>query len=500
MPVDTLMLSLDTVIAASQMLGHKLEDRSGIRDAQDPRLLEAFQKASTIPLTDPAQQAMFLVAPLDILVAGEGDGKRFHLAETNGTGIGGLTNMPVPVIETILAGLTEMARDLSEPSPLVLVASSGLESSRHPRRNHLVYEKLLYAEALKRGFESRGGRARVLTMAQLADDPQAVRTDAPTVVLGYIKEYLNELTLGVDGRLGLFGRPVTAGVNDRFCLNVVSRFGGQVDLNRFVTMNRCFLAGADKGVAYDLLNEYARAHPSPFFPGYTDIGRADGRAALIAGVFDWLRRGRKVVIKPQGTGLGHGLDFFLDPDEPRDEVISRIDHSIRVTEHYYGAVGGAFPYTLCEFVDTSTIVRDGHPLHGHKYEVRVVVYRDGLSLRALPSIAKISSHGYDAAQPVRLSLINNITTSAEAKKREGMDFMLPLCSDETLALLGIRPEQIEEVCRFCTGYVRHILDQAQQRPERLGLPPGSQPSVRPTREARRVGAASVSERRAPAAP
>src|SRR5262249_53395443 len=156
------------------------------------------------------------------------------------------------------------------------------------------------------------------------------------------------------------GRPVTAGVNDRFCLNVLSRFGHQVDLNRFATLNRCFLAGADKGVAYGLLNEYARAHPDRPFPGHVEFVRVDGRAALITGVGDWLRRGRKVVIKPQGTGLGHGLEFFLDPDESMNDILAKIDHSIRLTEHYYGAVGGAFPYTLCEFVDACTIRRDGH--------------------------------------------------------------------------------------------------------------------------------------------
>ena len=52
----------DGVLNPVGMLGHKLEDRSRIRDAQDPRLLEAFQKASTVSLTDPAQRAMFVVA------------------------------------------------------------------------------------------------------------------------------------------------------------------------------------------------------------------------------------------------------------------------------------------------------------------------------------------------------------------------------------------------------------------------------------------------------
>src|SRR5262249_49775892 len=162
-----------------------------------------------------------------------------------------------------------------------------------------------------------------------------------------------------------------------------------------------------------------------------------------------------------------GLEFFLDLGEPPDDVVGKIDHSIRVTEHYYGAVGGAFPYTLCEFVNTCTVPESGHALSGHKYEVRVVVYRDGASLKAYPSIAKVSRQGYDADRPSKLSLINNITTSAEAKKREGVDFMLPLCNAETLDLLGIEPERVEVLCTHCTGYVRHILDRLQEEPERF---------------------------------
>src|SRR5207244_4085861 len=124
-----------------------------------------------------------LVAPLDVLVVNADGGKRFHIIETNGTGIGGLTNMPASVTAAVLAGLAESAEHLVEPNPLVLVASSGIESSKHPRQNHLIHEKVLYVEALRRGFEARGGSAKVLTMTRLAGDPAAVRTDRPTIVL-----------------------------------------------------------------------------------------------------------------------------------------------------------------------------------------------------------------------------------------------------------------------------------------------------------------------------
>ena len=470
MTPDPLSVSVDTLIAVAPMLGYALEDRARVRDAQDPDLVGRFQEASTRPLADATHRALFVVAPLDVLVVRGRGGKHFHIIETNGTGIGGLTNMPVGVITSVLASLTESAAALAEPDPLVLVASSGIESSKNPRRNHLLHEKVLYSEALKRGFESRGRPVRVLCMARLEDDPRPIRTDRPTVVVGYIKEFLNNLAVEPDGRLSLFGRPVALAVNDRFCLNAVSRFGGRFDLGRLATLNRSFAAGADKGVAYGLLNEYAPAARCRHCPERVEFARANNRAEMIAGVTDWLRRGKQCVIKPQGTGLGHGLEFFLDPDEPVESIVGKVDHSIRVTEHYYGLVGGAFPYTVCEFADTCTVDRPGHELHGHKYEVRVVVYRDGSRLRAFPSIAKVSSHGYDADRPAKLSLLNNITMSAEAKKREGTDFMLPLSNRETLGLLGIDPDVLAELCGYCAGYIGHTLDRVRREPGRFGLP------------------------------
>ncbi len=92
-------------------------------------------------------------------------------------------------------------------------------------------------------------------MPQLLDEPRGLDNGQPTVVVGYIKDFLANLTLESDGRLSLLGRPVTAAVNDRFCLNVLQQFGQGVDLGQLATMNRCFLPGADKGTAYALLNE-----------------------------------------------------------------------------------------------------------------------------------------------------------------------------------------------------------------------------------------------------
>ena len=251
---------------------------------------------------------------------------------------------------------------------------------------------------------------------------------------------------------------------------MLQRFDEGVDLQRLQTLNRSFAAGSDKGVAYGLMNEYVQAHPQACLPAEIRHAHANCRLELVDTVLDWLACGRRVVIKPHGTGLGHGIEFFLDPRETLDTVVARIDRSLTLTEEYYGINGGALPYTVCEFVDACRIRSAEHTLCGHKYELRVVVYRHGMSLRAFPSIAKIARERDEGGGQNRRALINNITASGDTTKVHGVDFMLPLCNARTLALLDLSLEEVESLCTAATGYVRHVLDQVEDNPERFGLP------------------------------
>jgi hypothetical protein len=468
MYVNPLQISVETLIGAAPLLGHRLEDRSGIRDAQDWGLVHKLQAVSSLRLRDRSQHDLFCVAPIDILVTHSDGRRQFHIIEINGTGIGGLTNLPEGVIGCVLEGLYEWAQEFAEPDALVLVASSGKESNESPRLNRLLHEKVLYAEALKRGFDFTGRCAEVMTTVQLMSDPTTLRRNRPAIVLGYMKDFLDHLQQDTEGRLHLFGRRVDAAVNDRFCLNVVRHFP-RVDLARWQTMNRCFLPGADKGIAYGLLNEYLHRHPQRCMPEAVRFERCAAREQLIATVRAWLRAGQRPVIKPQGTGLGHGIELFLSPGESAESVAARIDNSLRLTASHYSMPGGALPYTVCEYVDTCTIDRARHPLFGHKFELRVVVYRDGNRLKALPSIVKIASETYDPARPSQLSLINNITTSAQSKHADGVDFMLPLANRKTLELIGLSQTDLEELCGGLTGFMRFILDRVQDVPEAFGL-------------------------------
>ncbi|KAG2492598.1 hypothetical protein HYH03_009258, partial [Edaphochlamys debaryana] len=150
-----LQLSLSTLLGCSEMLGHQMEDRGDIGRQQDPALLSQLDAASRTPLRNASQRPLFVVAPLDVLVTREGGHNRFHIIEINGTGISGLTNMAEGAVEEVLKSFSELPAHLTDPGCLVLVASSGQET--YPPVSRTLHEKVLYVEALRRGFEAAGG-------------------------------------------------------------------------------------------------------------------------------------------------------------------------------------------------------------------------------------------------------------------------------------------------------------------------------------------------------
>lgn len=459
-------IDFETVVAASPMLGHELENRSSIRGRQDLQLLERLQESSVTLLQHAAQQDSFVCAPLDVLVSREEGQPKFHIIELNGTGIGGVSNMPACVVESVAESLEQVARTCWQPNAVLLLPISGKECNAAPRLNKLVHEKLLFAEALKSGFAAAGTDADIVTCTGLNSGTQAYRDGVSTIALGYIKEFLDACELREDGRVFLHGRPVVGAVNDRFCLNLIGKFGGKMDLSQFAPINGTYLAGGDKGVAYSLLDEYLLDQPSKLLPERVHHQHATNREELISTVLQWLRLGRLPVIKPHGTGIGHGIEFFLDPEESNASVTRRIDASIRITEEYYSASGGAFPYTICEFVNSAVIPQE-HRLSGHKYELRIVVYRDGLSLKACPTIAKVANQRFDAEHTSRDNLINNITNSSFTRKTSGTEFMLPLCHEATLQTLDLAVDELEELCRVATQYVRFAIDEIPSMAARM---------------------------------
>jgi hypothetical protein len=466
---DPFQLSIDTLVASSTLLGHELESRSVVSDAQDADLTAEITSASEVPLANDAQRLLFTCAPLDVLVGDRHGQPEFHLIELNGTGIGGVSNMPGAVVSRILESLREIAQHIPDPTGVVLLGISGKESPERPRLNKLMHEKMLFGEALANGLRARHGRAAVACAPHVLERHGALPTDRPVVILGYMKDLFAALGMNRAGHICFGGRRVSAILNDRFCLNVLDHLGKRVDLRELHPINACFLPGSDKAVAYALLNDFLEANPQACFPPRVLFQLTHHRSDLVRAVTDFLTQGHRVVIKPHATGVGHGIEFFLDCEAERRDIIRTIDGSIRLTERYYDAAGGAFPYTVCQFIDTRLIDRPDHPLCRHKYELRVVVYRDGSALRAFPSIVKVASRPYDAAAPDRMSLINNVTAATEDGHLRGVDFVLPLTNLQTLHLLGLTVKDMKALSLACTRFVRFILDRLQAEPQRFGI-------------------------------
>lgn len=465
-PPTVLAVDPRTLVGAGPLLATPQEDREEIRAGQDQELWAEVDELSALPLA-PQHRERFVVAPLDLLpLAG---GREFQLIELNGTGIGGLTNMPASCVAAVLAGLSEFAAAVARvatAAPVVLVGLSDRQWHDVPRANPLAYEKVLYADALARGFNNfnfnfGGGRAEVRTLEAVVAEP-GWRPEGATVVLGYNREFLRHVSVR-EGQLLLCGVPVSGVVNDRLFSNIGQQVGGGVDTSRVLVANGCHVAGTDKGEATEILNGLLAGCGAEFPSlrrGYAFAWARD-LEGLITGVEEWRGRGVGVIIKPCGTGGGDGIEFFLDREESAESVARRVRASVDRTRQAYGT--GVFPYTLCEYLDGATWPAAGHRFFGHKYELRVVVYRDGERLRAFPSIIKFSCERYDPSGLRRTMLVNNVTSGAAYSGGPGRRFILPLCNRETLATLGLPVARLVDLCRFGTRYVHAVLDRLDLR-------------------------------------
>lgn len=113
-----------------------------------------------------------------------------------------------------------------------------------------------------------------------------------------------------------------------------------------------------------------------------------------------------------------------------DVYAVQVDASIITVAKTYALECGGLPFTVCEYLDTASISDaaakqhvgnslegcDGmsdsgsdvsslepHPMAGHKFELRIVVYRDGDVLKAYPAIAKVG-----VPDEVMISLVTGV--------------------------------------------------------------------------------------------
>lgn len=380
---------------------------------------------------------------------------QFQLLELNGTGIGGITNMPGPVVEDILTSIAEIGDLCAGSAPLVVVASSGREVATDVKPSHLLHEKLLFVDRIAGVLERRFGECDIFSLDRLAAMAGWPDCSRPAVVLGYSRELVEQAAVA-DGVPTLLGRKVAALVNDR-CLYNLQAAHGALDSRFFLPANSCFAAGADKAVAYRHVNSFVERSWFSEMGSKIDFNVCHCVESLFETVLKRLSRGEQLVIKPSGTGHGDGIEFFFG-SEDRSTIADRISRSVGVVNERYGR-GAGFPYTVMEYLDAEMIRRADHPLRGSKFELRIVAYRKGQKLRAVPSIAKVAPEIWDPAHPTRGALINNVSASLRGGKTAGADHVLPLCHPETMETLGLDEEVLSRLCQWATGYVAHVLDE-----------------------------------------
>ncbi len=454
-------VELSTIIGCASMLGSSQEDRGAIRRRQNPELLDLYREVSYTSVRSKALDG-FIVSPFDIMVEDQGDQPTFHILEFNGTGIGGLTNLPIGVLENVGLELAEQIRQLPGKAPLILVATSGLEDPDAPRKNKLIYEKIVYVEFMRRQLVKKYGSCATVSAEDFSELPQELVQ--PTIVLGYMKPMLECIQLDSKRRICFRGRTVDCIVNDRFALNVLMLLDLQDLPAETIVLNRSFMAGADKTTAYLLMQRFGHTRRLASFTNLADYSSANDMESLISQIQDRLQRRRTTVIKPSGTGLGHGIEFFLDFDESPEEITRRLELSVEQTSRFYGLKRGAFPYAICPYIN-SRVIAPPHRLAGHRFELRVVVLRHDDGLIAIPSIAKVSPTAFDVNQIERSMLINNISTSTHETAIDGKNFILPLANYETLEILGLTVDQVTLLSQDCAALMAYSLDDLERQAE-----------------------------------
>ncbi len=456
---NPLRFSMSTLIEVSSLLGHELEDRTLIRRQQDDVLIRRLQEATSVKVREAWTVPRFFFGCIDFLVYDDGKNKRFQPIEMNGTNMVGVTNIPLFVLEAMLYEMAGVAKHLNaDPNPVILVPYSGTQTFKTSGNSQLIYERILYAQSIKEAFQKSHGHGIITPLPELLKK-QTFEATQPTVVLGFLKDLLNHISLE-NGRVQLLGQPVSACLHDMFCDFILQRYPNQIDLGRFCMVNHIFPVTTDKGGAYRYFNDLLQHHKYSCFKNPIVFTQAETREALIGNVLSLLSQGKKLVIKPHAAGLGRGIEFFLRQESP-EEVTAKIDSSIQATERYYGVEGGIFPYTVCEFIDSSLIQKAGHPFDHHKYELRIFVYREDDWIRAAPSIAKVASQRFDEKNADRLMLLNNIAAAKRDDTMKGTDFMLPLANPATLDLLGLTPEHLAELCQISTDFVRLVVTETE---------------------------------------
>jgi hypothetical protein len=436
-------LSIDTLIELQDPLfgPTRLEDRSHVCLGQSLRLLPPWLSELTAPPQNaPISPPGFAFASVDFMpVLDSGGALRFHLLEVNSGGTRGVTNLPLPVQELLFSGVAEAARDVPGEALILFPFRAGSLS-------RLRHERALLAQALAEGLKERHGESRLVWLERASSVPKKI----PLVAVA-ASGALRARSVASQGQLFLDGRLVDAAFHDIFCRHLYDHFKGQLTRGAFLPINPIFETTSSKAETYRTFNRFL-SPGSILAPTYFE-SLADENS-LVECLLRRLSLGLSSVIKPHAAGAGRGIAFFVPP-LTEAKVAARVKTAIQSTtwEASFGQRREVFPYTVCELLTGQTISEASHPLYGHRFELRFVIYRQQGRLRIFPSIAKVAPRRYDPLLPTDQMLLNTIAVSSAQNEEQPNEHALPLANPTTLHSLGIDLGTIEALCRCSLDFV-----------------------------------------------
>lgn len=447
-------LSLSTLLEISNILGFPLGRNNLIRDNQQVELVQNLQLKTSCSI-EKVQEACFYFGTLDFIPYKEQDKIRFKFLEFSGTGSGGTSNLSYFAFNQIIDSFQDVPTFIKADSPLILLAytdSQSLESS-FPRK--FVFERFLYAHAMKTAFIQKFGQAEIIFLLDILKK-KTFDPSIPTIVIGYLKDFIPHISLK-EGKCTFLEIPVDAILNDTLCNNVHKLFDSKLQHDSFYAINEIFNLSADKELAYRFYNEFRHSFESEFFEKEIDIALAQTEEELVHKVYSDIQNGKKVVIKPYAGSVGMGVEFFTEPTS-REKTVDQVRKAIQKIEAFQGIKNWGFPYLITPYVDSMTIEKYDHQFYQHKYDLRVIVYRQGNALLAFPSVVRIAESPYNPDALTRNMMISYASLEDATITKPKQEYLLPFSNKETLHSLAITENQLLELCSFSTQYVKYALD------------------------------------------
>lgn len=277
-----------------------ISNRTIIRNNQDEKLADVFEKCSSIELPVDTKGSDFICCAPDVLAYSIKDSKNlikldYNCAEINGAGFGGKLNMPINQLETILNTFRNCANEIKEECikngeyPMIIVSNSGREgveriNGEYPlsANSSMIWETLFiideFADQISsvtnpchvdsidniaipyfkqidiakvnfdRGILSKDEYNNEIKSAY-ANSTIGIKKydDQPMVLLGYTRDIVECCNIE-NGQPYLFGRRINGILNDRAALNLSKTENKKINHKKVHIMNISYEEGSDKYV------------------------------------------------------------------------------------------------------------------------------------------------------------------------------------------------------------------------------------------------------------